>query len=187
MKNPRLAAPVAVLALAFLPAACTSFGDDLATDEELAADREAAEAMVQAVLDVHTAHMDSRRPARLVMGSWKYVATADTDWSHRLGAALRGLAEEMMEDSPEAPWLLSSGRADESGVLFAVFDTEDRSSCCRTVAVAVELRNGKLEFRTSDGVGYIDFVDPPQTVVASVLAVEERYMRDRNAGEVRKK
>ena len=109
MKNPRLAAPVAVLALAFLPAACTSFGDDLATDEELAADREAAEAMVQAVLDVHTAHMDSRRPARLVMGSWKYVATADTDWSHRLGAALRGLAEEMMEDSPEAPWLLSSG------------------------------------------------------------------------------
>ena len=48
MKNPRLAGPVAVLALAAVLAACTSIGDDLANDEELAADREAAEAMVQA-------------------------------------------------------------------------------------------------------------------------------------------
>lgn len=186
MKKPRHAPPVPVLALAFLLTACTSLGDDLTTDEEVAADREAAEAMVQAVLNVHAAHVDSRRPARLVMGSWEYVAEADTDLSHRLGAALRGLEEEMMEDSPEAPWLLSADFLEESELLFAVYNTEDRSDCCRTVAVRVWLRNGKLEYRTSDGVGYIDFVNPPQTVIASVLAEEERYMKDRHAREVPK-
>lgn len=187
MKNPRPAVPLAVLALAFLPATCTRFGDDVATDEEVAADREAAEAMVQAVLDVHAAEMGSRRPARLVMGSWQYVGEANTPWSHRLGAALRGLEEEMMEDSPEAPWLLSADFVEESELLFAVYNTEDRSDCCRTVAVAAWLRNGRLEFRTSDGVGYIDFANPPQEVIASVLAEEEQYLSDRNAEEVRKK
>ena len=184
MKNPRLAAPFTVLALASLLTACTNFGGDLANDEELAADREAAEALVQAALDVHAAHMNSRRPARLVMGSWQYIANANTDWSHRLGRALQGLEEEMMEDSPEAPWLLGSGHADESGVLFMVLDTEDRADCCPTVYVAVWLWNGKLEFRASDGVGYVDFVDPPQTVIESILAEEEQHMRD--AVELRK-
>ena len=187
MKDPRLAAPVAALALAAQLASCTGAGDNFANDEALAADREAAAEMVQTVLDVHAGDMNSRRPARLVMGSWQYVAEVNTDWSHRLANALRELEEKMMEDSPEAPWLLSSGGADKSGVLFAVYDTEDRSSCCRTVPVDVELRNGKLEFRTSDRVGYIDFVDPPQTVVESILAKEQRYMRDRDAERVRKK
>ena len=181
MKNPRHAPPVAVLALAFLLTVCTNLGDDLANDDEVAADREAAEAMVQSVLDVHAAHTDSRRPARLVMGSWEYVAEAGTELSHRLGAALRGLEEEMMEDSPEAPWLLGADFMEESELLFAVYNTEDRSDCCRTVAVRVWLRNGKLEYRTSDGAGYIDFVNPPRTVIASVLAGEEQYMKDRDA------
>ena len=51
------------------------------------------------------------------MGDWQYVANANTSWSDRLAIALRELEEEMMEGAPEAPWLLSSGHADESGVL----------------------------------------------------------------------
>ena len=116
------------------------------------------------------------------MGSWQYVAEVNTDWSHRLANALRELEEKMMEDSPEAPWLLSSGGADKSGVLFAVYDTEDPADCCLTVTVGVWLRNGKLVFRASDRVGYIDFANPPQEVLKSVLAREEQYMRDRNTG-----
>ena len=187
MKNPRIATPVAVLALPFLLTACTGVGGDVANDEQVAADREAAEAMVQAVLGVHAAHMDSRRPARLVMGSWEHIAGANTEWSQRLAMALRGLEEEMIGDSPGAPWLVSYDVLDDDA-LFAIYDTEDPSHCCPTVAVRVWLRNGKLEFRASDRVGYIDFVDPPQTVVASVLAEEEQYLKDRDAGEqVRKK
>ncbi len=183
MKHPEHAGLAAVLGLATVLAACTTLSDD----EKVAADRKAAEAMVQAALDVHAAHMNSLRPARLVMGDWQYIADANTEWSHRLATALRGLEEEMMEDSPEAPWLLSSGHADESGVLFAVYNTEDRADCCPTVAVSVWLQNGKLEFRTSDGVGYVDFVDPPETMVESVMADEEQYMRSRNEEGVRKK
>ncbi|MDE2676680.1 MAG: hypothetical protein OXI76_02105 [Gemmatimonadota bacterium] len=182
MKNPRPTTPVAVLALPFVLTACTGVGGDLANDEQVAADREAAEAMVRAVLDIHAGHMNNRRPARLLLGSWEYIAGANTDWSQRLAMALRGLEEEMMGDSPEAPWLVSYDVLEEEA-LFAVYDTEDRSHCCPTVAVRVWLRNGKLEFRASDRVGYIDFVDPPQTVVASVLAEEEQYLRDRKAGE----
>ena len=121
------------------------------------------------------------------MGSWEYLAEANTDWSLRVATALRGLEDKMMEDSPEAPWLLSADFAEESELLCAVYNTEDRADCCPTVAVRVWLQNGKLEFRASDGVGYVDFVDPPQEVIASVLADEEQYMRDRNAEEVRKK
>ena len=183
MKFARFAAPVAVLLPAVLSTACTGLGDDLVDDEESAADREAAEAMVQTVLDIHAAHLNSRRPARLLTGHWQYVSEADTDWSHRLAIALRALEEEMMVASPEAPWLLSSGHADESGVNFAFFDTEDRARCCLSVAVVVWLSKGALEFRASDRVGYIDFVDPPQTVVASVLAEEGRYIELRNAGK----
>lgn len=179
-RNPTLAASVAVLALAFSLTACTSGGNDRADDEQLAADREVAEAMVQAVLDVHAAEMNERRPARLVMGGWEYVAEANAEWSHRLATALRGLAEEMMEDSPDAPWLLGADVMEESVLLFAVYNTEDRADCCRTVGVSVWLRNGNLEFLPSDGVGYIDFLDPPHEVIASVVAAEEQYMRDRN-------
>ena len=180
MKNPRLAAPVAVLALAALLASCSNVGDDLANDEAVAADREAAEAMVQAVLDVHAAHKDGRRPARLVMGDWQYVAEANTDWSPRLAMALRELEDEMMEDSPEAPWLLSAGVLEESSVLFQINNKEDPTHCCPTVWVRVWLRNGKLEFRSSDEVGYIDYMDPPQEVLEALLAAEEQYLRDRN-------
>ena len=182
MKNPEHAGLVAVLGLAAVLAACTSIGDDLANDEELAADREAAEAMVQAALDVHAAHMNSRRPARLIMGSWEYVAEANTDWSHRLATALQGLEEEMMEDSPAAPWLLGSGFVEDPELLFAVYNMEDPADCCLTVTVGVWLRNGKLVFHASDRVGYIDFANPPQEVLKSVLAREEQYMRDRNTG-----
>ena len=189
MKNPGHAGLVAVLALAALLAACTISGDDLANDEELAADREAAEAMVQAAVDIHAAYMvdiggadmNSRRPARLVMGTWEYIAKANTDWSQRLVPVMQELEEAMMEDSPEAPWLLIPGWADESGLAFKVFDREKPINCCPLVYMRVQLRNGKLAW-SQKGVGYVDYVRPPQEILESVLAREEQYMRDRNTG-----
>lgn len=213
MKNSTLAAPAAGLALAFLLTACTSIGSDLANDEQLATDREAVQAMVQAARDVYAAHMNTRRPARLVMGSWEHVAEANTDLGSRLGGALRELEDEMMGDSPAAPWLLSPGRIEEidlrdllteemmesetpkpfgpgvsevSELVFVVYNKEDRSDCW-TVTVFVWLQNGKMEFLASDVVGYANFIDPPQQVLMSVLAEEEQHMKDWNAGEVRKK
>ena len=186
MKNREHGGLVAVLALAAVLAACTSIGDDLANDEELAADREAAEAMVQAAVDIHAAHMNSRRPARLVMGTWEYIAKANTAWSQRLVPVMQELEEEMMEDSPEAPWLLTPGRADESGLAFKVFDREKPRNCCPLVYMRVQLLNGKLEW-SQRGVGYVDYVRPPQEILESALAREGQYMRDRKMEEVRKK
>ncbi len=175
-----------MLALASLLTACTGIGDNLADADELADDREAADAMIQAALDVHAAHMNGRRPARLLMGGWEHIAEANTEWSHRLATALRGLEDEMFEDSPEAPWLLSPLFAEESELVFEVYNKEDPTDCCRTIAVRVLVRNGKLELRTTDGLGYVDYADPPQEVVAAALADEEKYMRDLDAEGVRK-
>ena len=178
MRNARHAGLAAVLALAVLLAGCTAVGNHIATDEQAGADREATEAMIHAVLDVHAGRMNPRRRARLVMGSWEYVAETNEDWSQRLADALRGLEEEMMEDAPEAPWLLAPLFIEGSELVFEVYNKENAADCCPTVAVSVSLRDGRLDLRTSDGVGFVDYIRPPQEVLKSVLADEEQYMKD---------